>query len=108
MKINSLEISKIEKLNFLNKLKSGNYRVGKLFEPQPGLNFEIEPDGLYKCQQDNRILTSDQIKSLPGYHMIIELVSTRAQVSHQEPAEGFILCPFNSSEYLNSLLIPKN
>ena len=100
-------ISKANKLAFLKSLQSGIFTLSTAHEPQTSIQFDLQPDGLYRCQQDNRILTSDQIESLPGYQIIIELVSTRAQVSHEEPVKGYILCPWSNNEYLNSLLKAK-
>lgn len=107
------EIPRSSKIDFLNKLSSGKFELKDSFkprllpaiEPQPKLNFDIQSDGLYICREDRRLMTSKEIKSLPGYMMMIELVNDRSQVNHECPAAGFVLIPFGKTDYLQGLLV---
>ena len=101
------EISRANKLAFLKSLQSGIFTLSTAHEPQPGKTFELIDSGFYKCKNTGEQLTAQEINALPGYQMILELVATRAQVSHEEPVKGYILCPWSNNEYLNSLLKAK-
>ncbi len=93
------------KIEFLKKLQSGRYRLLALNEPQLKLNFDLQSDGLYQCREDRRLMTAKEVKSLPGYMLIIERVSTTRQANQEEPAEGYTLIPFTKKDYLNGILI---
>ena len=101
-------ISKENKKEFLNKLQSGQFTLLQLYEPQPPLSFDLQEDGLYKCREDGRILTSEQILILPGYRMNLQLVSNRLQVEGVKPPDGIRLMPYMENEYLDSLLKNKS
>lgn len=92
------------KVDFLNKLQSGKFSLTDQCEPQPRLDFDLQPDGLFKCKQDGRILTGKEVTSLPGYRMAIEIVNNKMQVNGEKPPSGYVLMPYTQSEYLNSLL----
>lgn len=98
-------IPREQKIEFLKKLASGRYRLLDSVEPQPKLNFDLESDGLYVCREDRRMMTAKEIKNLPGYMLVIERVSTRAQVNHQSPAEGYVLVPFSKQDLLSGILV---
>jgi len=101
-------ISKENKRDFLNKLQSGKFNLSKPYDPQPKLTFNLQGNGLYKCQETGQELTSQEIAFLPGYRMNIELVSDRLQVAGEKPPDSIIKVPFTQEEYLNSLLINKS
>lgn len=101
-------VSKENKKEFLSKLQSGKFTLGEVYEPQPQLNFDLQKNGLYKCQKTGKELTSEEIESLPGYRMNIELVSDRLQVANLKPPDSIIKIPFTQEEYLNSLLKNKS
>lgn len=102
------EIPKSNKIEFLSKLKSGQFTLLPLYEPQPKLNFDLQENGLYKCKETGKILSQGQISNLPGYRMSIGLVSTREQVNQEKPPSGIVLMPYSKEEYLNSLLKNKS
>lgn len=93
------------KIELLEKLRSGRYKMIKPYEPQPKLTFDLQEDGLYRCTEDRRLLTAEEIKVLPGYMLIIERVSKPSQINHEEPVDGFALIPFGAQDYLNGLLV---
>jgi hypothetical protein len=93
-----------EKISFLEKLQSGKFTLADHCEPQPKLDFDLQPDGLFKCKQDGRILTGKEVTSLPGYRLAIEIVNNKLQVNGEKPPQGYVLMPYTQSEYLNSLL----
>lgn len=97
-------ISKENKQSFLSKLQSGLYTLNKPYEPQPPLSFDLQENGLYKCQGTGKELTRHEIESLPGYRMSIELVSDRLQVTGEKPPSTIIKQPYMEAEYLDSLL----
>jgi hypothetical protein len=97
-------ISKDNKRDFLAKLASKKFTLNKPYEPAQPLNFDLQEDGLYLCKEDGRKLTSQEIETLPGYRLAMELVSDRLQVSGEKPPDGYYLMPFTQEEYLNSLL----
>ena len=106
MKKNNIlsEISKADKLAFLNNLKTGNFNLKKDGDPQPGKKFDRIDSGLYYCKETNETLSCDQIKAKESdYLLLIELISDLKQ-----PPDGFELIPFPNDQYLNSLLIPKS
>lgn len=100
-------VSKGKKIEFLDKLASGKYKLRENFEPQPRLKINLLPNGNYKCQQDGRILTLKEIRHLRGYSFerSIELVSDKDQVNHKKLPDGFILLPLSKNEFLDYLLI---
>lgn len=94
------KISKKAKIDFLNKLQTGNYELAKPYVPAPHLTFELIPEsGLYLCKQDGRKMSREEIAGLPGYQVSIELIR-----SLREPATGFELFPYSREQYLDSLL----
>ena len=52
-------------------------------------------------------MSKDEIFSLPGYKIKLEIVSNRLQVSGDEPVSGYVLIPFGTDEYLTSILVSK-
>ena len=98
------QIPKGKKVEFLNKLQSGNFNLLKPYNPQPGLNFDLQENGLYLCKETGKELTKEQIVSLPGYKIQLELVGNKLQISGEKPASGYVLVPFSKNEYLASLL----
>lgn len=101
-------ISKENKKEFLSKLQSGKFSLLQPYEPQPRLSFDLQENGLYKCKETGKELTSQEIECLPGYRHTIELVSNKQQVNHEKPPSGIVLIPFTQQEYLNSLLKNKS
>ena len=94
------KISKQAKVNFLSKLQTGKFELTQAYTPAPKLTFDLIPEsGLYKCKQDGREMSRDEIAALPGYQISIELIR-----SFKEPATGFELFPFSREQYLDSLL----
>lgn len=93
------------KIDFLEKLKSGRYKLIEPYEPQPKLNFDLQDDGLYMAKENGRKLTLEEVRSLPGYMFIIEQVSDKTQVNGETPPNGLCLIPFGKQDYLNGLLI---
>lgn len=102
------EIPKANKVDFLSKLRSGQFNLIKPYEPQPELNLDLQENGLYLCKETSKEMSQAQIESLPGYRITIALVDTREQVAHQKPPSGFVMVPFSKDEYLASLLKNKN
>lgn len=98
------EIPKDKKVDFLNKLQSGNFNLEKPYKPQPELNFKLQDNGLYKCKETGEKMSLDEIELLPGYRFSIELVSDPKQVQGTKPADGILLIPIAKDEYLDSLL----
>lgn len=93
------KISKTAKVDFLNKLQTGKYKL-EPYNPAPKLNFDLIPGSrLYKCQQTGKEMTEEEITSLPGYQIQIALIRDL-----KEPATGFELFPYNREQYLDSLL----
>ncbi len=101
-------VSKKNKADFLAKLQSGKYTLGEVYEPAQPLQFELQESGLYKCVENGKELTLQEIEALPGYRMRIEFVENPLQVSGERPVYEFRMCPFMENEYLDSLLINKN
>ena len=97
-------IPKAKKIDFLNKLKSGQFTLLEPYEPQPSLTFDLLENGKYKCKQTGKVMTKGQIEALPGYKMTLELVGTREQVAKEKPPSGIVLIPYTMDEYLTSLL----
>lgn len=94
------KISKGAKIDFLNKLSSGNYKLGETYTPAPKLSFDLIPEtGLYLCKETGKQMSKEEIEALPGYQISIELVRDL-----KEPAAGFELFPYSREQYLDSLL----
>lgn len=102
------EIPKANKVDFLNKLSSGQFLLSKTYEPQPPLSFDLQEGNLYLCRETGKTMSKDEIESLPGYRMNIQLVSDRLQVAGKKPPSGIRLMPFSRTEYLDSLLKNKS
>lgn len=102
------EIPKANKVDFLNKLSSGQFLLIKPYEPQPPLSFDLQEGNLYLCRETGKTMSQDQIESLPGYRMNIQLVSDRLQVAGKKPPSGIRLMPFSRTQYLDSLLKNKS
>lgn len=102
------EIPKANKVDFLNKLSSGQFLLIKTYEPAPPLSFDLQPDGLFLCKETGKTMSQDQIESLPGYRFNFQLVSDRLQVAGKKPPSGIRLMPFSRTEYLDSLLKNKS
>jgi hypothetical protein len=99
------EISKDNKIDFLKKLSSGKFILGKPYDPPQPLSFDLQPDGLYLCKETGKLMSKEEIEFLPGYRMSIHLVATKEQVRNEKPPSGIVLTPYSKKEYLNSLLI---
>lgn len=98
------DISRADKLAFLNNLKTGYFTLRKDEDPQPGKKFDRIDSGLYYCKETNEILSREQIQAKESdYFLLIEIISDLKQ-----PPDGYELIPFPKDQYLNSLLIPKN
>ena len=103
------EIPASAKIDFLSKLQSGNFTLKDPYRPQPPLNFELQDeDGLYRCKETGILMSQEEIGSLPGYRLNIEIIKNRDQVSGGKPPSGISLMPFSRMEYLNSLLKNKD
>ncbi|MCK9282323.1 MAG: hypothetical protein M0P71_17035 [Melioribacteraceae bacterium] len=101
-------ISKEIKKDFLAKLASGKYTLGPIYDRQPGLTFDLMENGLYKCKTDpDRILSKEEICSLQGFMIGIDIVSDKDQFSGVKLPDSIILIPHNEVSYLNSLLKDK-
>lgn len=100
-------IPKANKIEFLNKLNSGQFTLKEPYKPQPSLTFDLLENGRYKCKQTGKIMSKGQIEALPGYRMTLELVSDRDQVANEKPPSGIVLIPFTLDEYLDSMLKSK-
>jgi len=101
-------VSKEIKKSFLAKLQSGKYVLGTVYDPQPGLTFDKQESGKYKCRQTGELMSQDEIESLQGYRMDIDLVSDRDQVAGNKPPDSIVKMPYTQAEYLDSLLINKS
>lgn len=99
-------ITREQKIGFLKKLQSGKYSLSQVYEPQPLLNFRKQPDGLFKCLQEGRIMNAEQISALPGYKSIkaVEIVSGKSLSDF----DSIKLTPLKEAEYIDSLLINKD
>lgn len=93
------QISKTAKIDFLTKLSSGNFTLNKPYDPPPGLEFDLMENGLYKCKQTGKQMSKEEIESLSGYQISIELIRDL-----KEPPAGFVLIPISKEQYLDSLL----
>lgn len=102
------EIPKENKKEFLTKLQSGKFTLLQPYEPQPPLSFDLQESGKYLCKETGKLMSKEEIESLPGYRMSIELVSDKLQVNHEKPPDGIRLMPYMENEYLNSLLKNKS
>jgi hypothetical protein len=124
-------VSKQTKLDFLKKLNSGKYKLGKMKQQVPSREFysldchyiydpvtyhtsQIDHEtktGLYKCVETGEMLTFEQVEALrPEYRLLLYLYGR--QMTHirleNELVTGFRLINimFPKDQYLNSLLIP--
>jgi len=108
-----MDISKVttkEKREFLNKLQSGKFILKPDHVKQGTKNFDRLDNGLYHCKESGESLTHDEVKTLAsGYDFCLEIVSTRAQVRHLEPADGYKCFSINygDEKALENLLTPK-
>lgn len=100
-------IPKANKIDFLNKLNSGQFTLTETYKPQPSLTFDLLENGKYKCKQTGKVMSKGQIEALPGYKMTLELVGTREQVANEKPPSGIVLIPYSQDEYLASMLKSK-
>lgn len=99
------KISKTAKVDFLNKLQTGKYELAEIYTPAPNLSFDFIPEsGLYLCKENGKTMSKEEIECLPGYQILIELVSDKLQVNHEKPPDGFVLMPYSREQYLDSLL----
>jgi len=101
-------LSKESKKEFLSKLQSGKFSLLKPYDPQPPLSFDLQENGKYLSKETGKLMSKEEIESLPGYRMSIELVSDKLQVANLKPPDGINLVPFTQEEYLNSLLKNKS
>jgi len=75
------------------------------FVELPKLNFDrIESSGLYKCQETQEELTSDQVQAMEKDYLItIEIVSDLTQ-----PPEGYELIPKTMATFIGDLKAQNN
>ena len=100
-------ISKGAKVDFLNKLGSGKYKLGETYTPAPKLTFDIVPEtGKYLCKETGKFMSKEEIESLEGYRLNLELISERSQVAGigNKLPDGIVLVPYSKEQYLDSLL----
>ena len=108
-----MELSKIsatEKRDFLTKLQSGKFILKSGQKKQGSKMFERLGNGLYHCKESGEDLSRDELKVLSlDYDFCLAIVSTRAQVAHEEPADGyqFFSINYGDDKALKNLLIPK-
>jgi len=103
-------ISKEVKKEFLSKLSSGNYILNKPYDPAPRLTFDLQESGMYKCNETGKELSKEEIESLPGYQIDIQLISERNQVIGigTKAPDTIKKIPYSQDRYLNSLLKKKS
>lgn len=70
------------------------------FVERKELNFDlIESSGLYRCREDGKELSEEQIKAMePDYLMNIEIVDDM-----KEPPSGYMLIPKTKEDFINGL-----
>jgi len=94
------QVSKQDKIQFLTKLQTGNYVLGKITTPKETLNFERLESGLYKCKQTGKLLKKSAVEALESQYMImIEIIEDL-----KTPPAGYDFLPFPKGQYLNQLL----